>query len=181
MAMEVENLFTLDPGQIFIVRDAFAWWVFISKWNPFSVLSWCVFRSLRSKQEGGWLNKIGIVFLKFPAKFGLIFETFSFISFFFYLTFSPYYRIHTIPYIKSIIHFVLSCIEFTECVSRSGDTAGYNIRRNLERPDGTRGWVCKTSMQSPRLSKTWDHLETGGWRRDYFPCRIVWWQNEMWV
>lgn len=99
MAMEVENLFTLDPGQIFIVRDAFAWWVFISKWNPFSVLSWCVFRSLRSKQEGGWLNKIGIVFLKFPAKFGLIFETFSFVSFFFFISLS----LPIIVYTRSLI------------------------------------------------------------------------------
>lgn len=157
--------------------------VFISKWNPVLcsfVRSRLCFPPLRSKQEGA-VKFRGIVFLKFPAKFGLIFP--FFFSFYFTSHFLfPYYRIHARDsfYLNQIIRFVHE-LKFTECVSRSGDTAGYNIRRNLERPDGTRGWVCKTSMQSPRLSKTWYRLETGGWRRDYFPCRIVWWQNEMWV
>ena len=36
-------------------------------------------------------------------------------------------------------------------------------------------------MQGSRLSKTWDRLEARRWRRDYFPRRIVRWQNEKWV
>lgn len=63
MAVEVENLFTLDPGQIFIVRDAFAWRAFISKWNP--VLSWerCVFRlCVPNKKGGDGIKFRGVVF-----------------------------------------------------------------------------------------------------------------------
>lgn len=53
MAVEVENLFTLDPGQIFIVRDAFAWRAFISKWNPFFRAERCVFRLCVPNKRGG--------------------------------------------------------------------------------------------------------------------------------
>lgn len=67
--------------------------------------------SLRSKQQGA-VKFRGIVFLKFPAKFGLIFLFFRKRSLFrfFHLTSSPYYRIHTIPSITSINRFVLSYI-----------------------------------------------------------------------
>lgn len=69
--------------------------VFISKWNPVLcsfVRSRLCFPPLRSKQEGA-VKFRGIVFLKFPAKFGLIFP--FFFSFYFTSHFLfPYYRIH---------------------------------------------------------------------------------------
>lgn len=132
--------------------------------------------------RGAELNFVELFFFLF-RNLSWSFGMFSISFFFLFLShfLSLYYRISLYCYNIISNQLFIRWYIFTECVSRSGDTARYNIRRNLERPDGTWGWVCKTSMQSPRLSKTWYRLETGGWRRDYFPCRIVWWQNEKWV
>lgn len=95
MAVEVENLFTLDPGQIFIVRDAFAWRAFISKWNPFFRAERCVFRlCVPNKRGGGRRGGIkfrGVVFFFFSEIWVDLLECSLFHFFFyFYLTFSPY-------------------------------------------------------------------------------------------
>ena len=85
--------------------------VFISKWNPvlcsFVRRSRLCFPPLRSKQEGA-VKFRGIVFLKFPAKFGLIFPFFFFL---FYVSLSlpllSYTRARFLLS-KSIVRFVHS-------------------------------------------------------------------------
>lgn len=83
----------------------------------------------------------------------------------------PPYVLHVLPNERYVCLGLAVTCYFADGFPGSGNTSRYYLRRNLWRPHGSWGRICKIGVQGARFSKASCRLEKRRWRRNYSPYR----------